>query len=220
MLSIGVVSIGGERYYAKLANANYYTAGGEPPGRWWGQAAEALHLQGEVSAEDLSMLALGFSPSGSRPLVRNAGSTLRRAGFDLTFSAPKSVSVFWSQSDPASKLVGEFERIECRESARTGWFDWSSTQSEQLVRSEAVLASEFMSLPSTTQLTGLSGFYLSPPLGVYRGKAALSEFLSRSSDEGRREDFMAGVSKAEWLEPWDDGDLKKLGLGESCGDTA
>ncbi len=107
MLSIGVVSIGGERYYAKLANANYYTAGGEPPGRWWGQAAESLHLQGEVSAEDFSMLALGFSPSGRRPLVRNAGSTLRRAGFDLTFSAPKSVSVFWSQSDAATRAAIE-----------------------------------------------------------------------------------------------------------------
>ncbi len=113
----------------------------------------------------------------------------------------------------ASKLVGEFERIEVRESTRAGWFDWCATQCEQLVRSEAVLASEFMALPPTTCATGLSGFYLSPAPGVYRGNAALGDFIPRNTaDERRCDNFISGPSKAEWLESWDGGDLERLGL--------
>ncbi len=99
MLSIASLSAGKEHYYAKLARESYYTDGGEPPGRWWGESAELLGLVGQVEPEELSNIANGMSPSGARALVRNAKGKTRRAGFDLTFSAPKSVSVLWSQSD-------------------------------------------------------------------------------------------------------------------------
>ena len=113
----------------------------------------------------------------------------------------------------ASKLVGDFERIEVRESSRAGWNDRCATQSEQLVRSEAVLASEFMALPPTALATGLSGFYLSPSLGVYSGRAALCDFISRNGGGQRQgENFIAVPRKAEWLQPWEGRDLNRLGL--------
>ena len=97
MLSIGLVRAGQEQYYTSLAREDYYTSSGEPEGVWFGAAARALELSGAVQKADLSSLIYGFSPCG-RMLVRNAGSDTRRAGMDLTFNAPKSVSVLWSQA--------------------------------------------------------------------------------------------------------------------------
>lgn len=107
MLSIGALTIGKEFYYTKLASLDYYAGSGEPPGRWWGGSAVALGLSGEVTAQHLSRLTAGFRPDDKTPLVRNAGSEKRRAGFDLTFSAPKSVSVLWSQSGAAERAAIE-----------------------------------------------------------------------------------------------------------------
>jgi len=86
-----------ERYYLELGREDYYLHGGEPPGIWYGNAAEKLALTGTVSKEDLKSLFRGFSPAG-QTLVQNAGKMARKPGWDLTFSAPKSVSVLWSQS--------------------------------------------------------------------------------------------------------------------------
>lgn len=98
MLSIGVMSAGQGRYYLSLAQEDYYLHGGEPEGRWWGQGAEKLKLSGIVTGNQLHSLLSGISPS-REPLVKNAGEVSRRPGFDLTFSAPKSVSVLWAVAD-------------------------------------------------------------------------------------------------------------------------
>jgi len=97
MLSIGLVSTGQESYYLDLAREDYYTESGEPEGQWLGGAVPEFGLTGPVRKHQLSRLLQGFAPTGA-PLVRNAGSASRRAGLDLTFSAPKSVSVLWSQA--------------------------------------------------------------------------------------------------------------------------
>lgn len=96
MLSIGAMKSGQGEYYQKLAAEDYYLEGGEPPGRWLGQGGAALGLSGTVEAADLSALFRGFSRTG-QGLVQNAGKDNRQPGWDLTFSAPKSVSVLWSQ---------------------------------------------------------------------------------------------------------------------------
>jgi conjugative relaxase-like TrwC/TraI family protein len=100
LLSIGIASGG---YYASLANEDYYHAGGEPPGLWVGSAAEKLGLNHQVDKELFLKLCDGFSLDG-KPLTQNAGEKNHRAGYDLTFSAPKSVSVLWSQADPLTRL--------------------------------------------------------------------------------------------------------------------
>jgi conjugative relaxase-like TrwC/TraI family protein len=66
------------------------------PGRWAGNAAAQLDLPPTVTRAVFHHLLQGFSPDGRRPFVQNAGDPRRDACWDLTFSAPKSVSVLWA----------------------------------------------------------------------------------------------------------------------------
>ncbi len=90
------------------ASARYYTRyladdGPEGEGIWLGRQAADLGLSGSVSTEDLEALLSGHDPvTGTRlgyPLVDRYDSTGKLipavAGFDATFSAPKSLSVWW-----------------------------------------------------------------------------------------------------------------------------
>ena len=98
MLSIALVGTHQKQYYTNLSREDYYTEGGEPPGEFFGNGAKHLGLKGVVDKETLANLMRGFAPDGATRLVRNAGSETRRAGMDLTFNAPKSVSVAYSQA--------------------------------------------------------------------------------------------------------------------------
>lgn len=103
MLSIKPMSPDHAGYYLSLAREDYYLQGGEPPGIWIGKAADAIGLNGYVDHADLHNLFRGYAPDGSKPIVqlqRHEGQTVHRPGFDLTFSAPKSASVLWSQASP------------------------------------------------------------------------------------------------------------------------
>jgi conjugative relaxase-like TrwC/TraI family protein len=102
MLSINALGRGQEGYYLNLAREDYYLAGGEPPGQWLGSGAAALGLSGTTDPEDFRRLFAGFGPTG-RALVQNAGAEDRQPGWDLTFSAPKSVSVVWGLADPTAR---------------------------------------------------------------------------------------------------------------------
>lgn len=109
MLSIGAIKGGQGAYYANIAREDYYTGRGEPPGHWWGWGATMLGLAGEVRKDDLGRLLAGFAPDG-RPLVQNAGKEGRgghQSGWDLTFSADKTVSEMWAQADPATQALIE-----------------------------------------------------------------------------------------------------------------
>jgi conjugative relaxase-like TrwC/TraI family protein len=105
MLSIGKLGIGQERYYLdKVAEGaeDYYSGEGEAPGEWIGDAAERLGLDGEVDAEQLTAMLTGRNPVDGEPLLGRQGVPGKGAvpGFDLTFSAPKSVSLLWSLGGP------------------------------------------------------------------------------------------------------------------------
>ena len=109
MLSVAAMAGGQETYYLSLAAEDYYVNGGEPVGRWLGRGAEALGLVGDVTKTALRNLFLGFAPDGSRPLVQQQRTPdrTRQPGWDLTFSAPKSVSVLWSQIGAPERRVIE-----------------------------------------------------------------------------------------------------------------
>ncbi len=108
-----------QSYHQKeFANAqdNYYTEGDRVRGQWHGQLAAKWGLQGEVDAAQFGRLADGQHPLTGEQLVRfrlphqhtNAeGEKIKtmehRAGWDATFSAPKSVSL--------TALVGGDERV-------------------------------------------------------------------------------------------------------------
>lgn len=81
---------------ASNSNEDYYTHG--EAGEWIGKGAAALGLSGEVKAEDFGRALLAIDKNGEA-LVQNGGDAERRAGWDLTFSAPKSVSTLWAACD-------------------------------------------------------------------------------------------------------------------------
>ncbi|MFN3480980.1 MAG: MobF family relaxase, partial [Thermodesulfovibrionales bacterium] len=84
MVSITNISQGqAQHYYQK---DDYYSRG---TGTWQGKGAEALGLEGEVKKEDFQALLAGRDPGGRFDM----SSPDHRAGTDLTFSAPKSVSI-------------------------------------------------------------------------------------------------------------------------------
>jgi len=105
MLSISPPLRGGGRgdYYLNLAKEDYYLSGGEPPGKWTGRGAKELGLSETVQKEELRSLLEGYQPGTNQALVKNPGADNRQSAWDLTFSAPKSVSVLWSQADDGTR---------------------------------------------------------------------------------------------------------------------
>jgi conjugative relaxase-like TrwC/TraI family protein len=79
---------------------DYYSGRGEAPGRWIGRGAVAEDLVGEVAAEDVARLfTTGVHPRSGHSLgggYQVRGDADKVLGWDLTFSAPKSVSLIWA----------------------------------------------------------------------------------------------------------------------------
>jgi len=72
---------------------DYYSEGGEAPSAWFGEGAKALGLEGEVDRAAFKRGLEGELPNGQQlGTVRN-GEREHRPGWDMTFSAPKSVSI-------------------------------------------------------------------------------------------------------------------------------
>ena len=112
MVSVGKLSAGQARYYLDQAGGpvtaagaltsgveDYYLGGPEAAGRWLGRGARALGLDGRVQDDALHAVLAGDSPVTGE-ILRTRGSV---AGFDVTFSAPKSVSVLFGIGDPATQ---------------------------------------------------------------------------------------------------------------------
>lgn len=81
---------------------DYYDEDGRAPSQWWGAGTAALGLDGPVAADTFRALLDGELPEGSH-LGSGGKQGARRAGTDLTFSAPKSVSM--------QALVGGDQRL-------------------------------------------------------------------------------------------------------------
>lgn len=79
-------------YYKQWTQEDYYINAGDPPGQWAGYIAHVLGLSGDVEEEEYRNLMQGFSPNGREAFAKNAGKE-HAPGYDLTFSAPKSVSI-------------------------------------------------------------------------------------------------------------------------------
>ncbi|MER2511371.1 MAG: MobF family relaxase, partial [Nitrosomonas ureae] len=97
--SLGKAGSGSASYYENLSIDDYYEAGFELAGEWHGRLAGALGLSEKVQAGQLRQLFEGFNPVTGSPLASNAGSNSHKAGYDLCFSCPKSVSVAWAMAD-------------------------------------------------------------------------------------------------------------------------
>jgi conjugative relaxase-like TrwC/TraI family protein len=118
VLSIGKLSAGQARYYLEQGEARvdavnsigdgteeYYAVGAEARGTWIGSAGPALGLSGPVDGDALRRVLGGLDPLDGT-LLRGSSSPVRVAGFDLTFSAPESVSVLVRDRRPAVACCG------------------------------------------------------------------------------------------------------------------
>jgi conjugative relaxase-like TrwC/TraI family protein len=116
MLSIGKIALGQHRYYERQVAGggdDYYSGRGEAPGEWVGAGAEALGLSGGVSAEQFGALIAGRDPSDPRARLRASERDPKVAALDLTFSAPKSLSVLFAVAP--EEVSGEL--VACHEEA-------------------------------------------------------------------------------------------------------
>src|SRR3989449_4207208 len=107
------------------ARHNYYTADDQIRGQWHGQLARQWELLGDVREEHIQRLADGQHPITGDQLVRHqtaraytnergepVKTMAHRAGWDATFSAPKSVSL--------TALVGGDDRVRDAHRASVG----------------------------------------------------------------------------------------------------
>ena len=100
MLSVHRLGAGSEGYYLDQVVAgveDYYAGAGEAPGEWLASSA-LLGLEGRVAPDDLRAVLLGVDPRSGDGLHHGSGRSV--PGWDLTFRAPKSVSVLWGLADP------------------------------------------------------------------------------------------------------------------------
>jgi conjugative relaxase-like TrwC/TraI family protein len=72
---------------------DYYADGGISPSEWQGEGAKALGLSGEVSRETFRAMLDGTLPDGQQLGTMREGKLQHRPGWDITLSAPKSVSI-------------------------------------------------------------------------------------------------------------------------------
>jgi conjugative relaxase-like TrwC/TraI family protein len=97
--------------------ARYYASAGTPPGRFLGRGLDGLGpcpgsvKEGDVVSPEMlhRMLAQLADPVTGKPLGRlpSVGPKPPVAGFDLTFSPPKSVSVMWAMGDQLTRAAVE-----------------------------------------------------------------------------------------------------------------
>ncbi len=118
MMGLAKMAPDGWRYYAEeiaLGGEDYFAGHQEEPGRWVGRGAKALGLSDAVDPEEMSRLfgqgrhpetgeALGRPFGGDSPDGTGKGGQSgvgQVAGYALSFSPPKSVSVLWALADDA-----------------------------------------------------------------------------------------------------------------------
>lgn len=137
MMSIAQVRSAGSAGNYYTDKDNYYVLGsmGE---RWAGQGAEQLGLQGSVDKDVFTRLLEGRLPDGADLSRMQDGRNRHRPGYDLTFSAPKSVSMM-------AMLGGDKRLIEAHNQA----VDFAVRQVEALASTRVMTDGQ-----SETVLTG------------------------------------------------------------------
>ncbi|HEX6204993.1 MAG TPA: MobF family relaxase [Solirubrobacterales bacterium] len=94
---------------------DYYTKPGEAPGEWVGDLADELGLSGQVDAHGYGAILEGRDPSSGEELVKRPETRFRARpdgsekrvepvlGYDVRFSAPKSVSLLYALGSEETK---------------------------------------------------------------------------------------------------------------------
>ena len=68
----------------------------------------------------------------------------------------------------ASRVIGQYETLDVMHTGRRGVLRNVASVSEQAVKRDTVLPSEFYLIPTTNRQNGLSGYFVSPSLKAQR----------------------------------------------------
>ena len=129
---------------------NYYAKNGEhEQGQWYGQAANDLELGGQNVDPDQFVKILSGDLPNDQSLYRMVGGERKHiAGYDMTFSAPKSVSIM-------SEVVGDRAMSDAHDKAVKTTLDWveanvlqtrkfnKATQTQDAVGDQKMIAALF-----------------------------------------------------------------------------
>jgi conjugative relaxase-like TrwC/TraI family protein len=85
---------GAKSYYS---TSDYYSEGQELTGRWRGEAARRLGLQGDVKQAEWDALCDNINPQTGKQLTARLRAD-RTVGYDFNFHVPKSVSVLYAMT--------------------------------------------------------------------------------------------------------------------------
>ena len=88
---------------------DYYADGGLSPSEWQGEGAKELGLAGEVERDAFRDMLDGKLPDGQQLGTTRDGKLEHRSGWDVTMSAPKSVSIM-AEVAGDRRLVGAHDR--------------------------------------------------------------------------------------------------------------
>ena len=146
MVSIGKLANGQASYYLDQAQVrvdratsvgsgveDYYVGGTEAPGYWIGSGSGRVGARGAVAGDELRHVLDGHGPDGIQLVPQHSR---RIPGFDITFSAPKSVSVLFGIGDErlqrairtahdeaVADALGYLERVAARGRRKHGGFE-------------------------------------------------------------------------------------------------
>ena len=94
MLSSSTIKNASQASHYFSEKDNYYTQDeGFSHSEWWGKGSSDMQLSGQVDDQHFTQLLTGRLPNGEQLGKMVEGTIKHRAGWDLTMSAPKSVSI-------------------------------------------------------------------------------------------------------------------------------
>ena len=127
---------------------NYYLDSGEPRGIWFGHGAHTLGLTGEVDDDAFLAVMAGMRPDNPDGYLGGRYNEKSARGYDVTASAPKSVSILFALGNPSvrAKVV---EAHDAAVGAIVGWIeDHAHTRyriggTPAMVDAEGIIAAQF-----------------------------------------------------------------------------
>lgn len=137
------LGLGQQAYFEKAVAKgmdDYYSGKGEAPGQFRGRLATELGLEGRVSAAQFNALLAGLDPRDPErlPSLVDPRSERKVAAYDLTFSAPKSVSVLAAIADQPIRR----ELLEAHDAAVEAAFEYVQNEAARVRRGKGGLRVE------------------------------------------------------------------------------
>ena len=135
---------------------SYYLQAGEPRGVWHGRGAEMLGLVGEVDDEAFLAVMAGMDPRRPERHLGRRYDEMSVRGFDVTCSAPKSMSVLWALGDDHVRRE-VFAAHDAAVAAMVGWIEAHAHTRFRIAGEVAVVDAEGIVAAGFRQHTSRSG---------------------------------------------------------------